>query len=462
MGLNDRLFKRASQTIESHVWIGLDFGTATTECVVRVETRGEQDRIFALACAGDNRSTAQVVIPSAVEEHGVELLTGVHLRGRGHVYENLKLELIREVLEGKASGELRRLGGPFARSVLHVASVLSIARCATQSLFRDRKLAYYINIGAPLGPDASDPAHRRLQVVFQDLAHRASLLSETAPCRPLTKAEAQQLLQTVLNGRECDAATSPITVVPEALAAVTAFLHLPGRPAGNYATIDIGGGSTDFSFFWFQPADISSNGQAKAWYYAIRTELVGTHLLLDALASLCSEHRGRTRHERLKFIPSLEPHRERPQVRDFLERVAHGYRRCFGTSFEVRQDFRDWCLHGVARWELLLLGGGCADEVVQRDLRARTPNAVIKGHPSVRFLKAPASLDVVLPDGVLLRPLRGQTDVLQTDGHLVTVAYGLSHRAPDIPEYGKEEPKPPRPLPPPWEPHESTEAWTSN
>jgi hypothetical protein len=223
---------------------------------------------------------------------------------------------------------------------------------------------------------------------------------------------------------------SPVTAVPEALAAVTAFLLTPGRDAGNYATVDVGGSTTDISFFWHQSVAFDPELRGKASYYAWRSKQIGTAKADDR--------------------------------QQFLHGVQAAYRETFRDAFCVRPICRDWCSGDTARWTLLLLGGGTAADGVEEHLRKHPPDQCqIANHDEVKVLTVPVNTKILLSDGRTAEPHMpsgwGPTgNPLRTLGRLLTVAFGLAHRPPDIPRYGTEAPVPPPPLPPPWEPPPNT------
>lgn len=457
MSIGSSLFRRDDSPIDAYVWIGLDFGTATTECVVRIETRGEQDAVMVVASGGDSRTDAVVVTPSAVEIQESILRTGIDLEGAGQVIDNLKLDLIGEAVESHSSENLYRVHGPYFRSLIHLAAVLAMVRKAVDKRLGKKRVGYYLNIAAPIGPDTASAHHQRVRTVFHDLAFRALSLSAMVFEWPIPLSQLDELCRSIKTIHVPTLDDSPVNVVPEALAAVTAFLHAPNRVAGNYATIDVGGGTTDVSFFWFQTGTFAATGEKKAWYYSIRSVPFGMSCLFDGLTETIAEQSGRTRHERLRSIRSLSAYEQRIQLRDFLAGLKSAYDAAFKESFAVRPNFRDWCENGLSGWNLLLLGGGVSDTLIHDHLSGHVPHSRVGPHRRVENLGVPRNLDLILPSGRILSANDGSLgrfdiDVLQVNDHMLTVAYGLSFRAPDIPRYGMEEPIAPPTPPRPWEP----------
>lgn len=463
MGIAGTLFKKRTTAPDGYAWIGLDFGTATTECVVRIEVPGEPDKIAVLAFGGDSRLNAKIILPTAMELFDSTLLSSYQLTGQGQLIELIKTRLICEIDQNLDATVLRRQDGPFAWAVQHLASVLSVARSAIAHWMGSARLHYYLNIAAPIGADPDNPRDAKIGEVFREVAYRALCVSSEWPAQPPTLKEAHALFEKGMSIRVPPPNVSPVIAVPEALAAVTSFLHAPNRKAGNYATIDVGGGTTDISFFWFQTGQYDAAHEKKAWYYSVCSKPVGTNDLLAELEASADAPIGLTSHERLWSIWEDEVAVE-PENRDgLLFGVDATYREAFREAFVLRPIHKDWCTDNKARWDLLLLGGGCGFHFVQEHIRSTPPNnSNIAAHRSVTVMGAPRHLDVLLPEGQILTQTavggwRSPNDVLELSGHLATVAYGLSFRAPDIPKFGQEAPVEPPPPPMPWQPLAHTE-----
>lgn len=458
MSIAASLTRGRGPTPERYAWIGLDFGTATTECVIRIESAGVPDEVAVLAFGGDRRTNAQVILPTALERVGGKLVPADQLRRRGEIVELLKTRLISEIDRGMSEGQLRRPDGPFAYTLLHLASVLAIARSAASAWTGTRRLRYYLNIAAPVGADPANQRDARIREVFREVAYRALALSERWPQEPPTDRQAEELVAAGMAVRVPGVESSPVTTVPEALAAVTSFLHVPNRRAGNYATIDVGGGTTDISFFWFQTGQFDPAQEKKAWYYAVRNAPVGMSDLLARLKDDPGNRTGKPAHERLRDCGDLREVLSPGDLDEFLLGLDSSYRETYCEAFATWPIHQDWSHDGRARWTTLLLGGGSGCPPVRDHLTHHPPTDVnIREHGKVECLAAPNHLPVLLPDGRIL-PSTGQgawrpgTDVIRANGHLLTVAYGLAFRAPDIPKRGVQERVDPPPPPQPWEP----------
>lgn len=458
MSIISSLFKRRTVTPDAYAWIGLDFGTATTECVVRIEASGEEDRVAVMAFGGSSRSDAEVILPSAIQLYNDVVHPAYMLRGGGHIVEIIKTNLIAEIDRSVDPKELRRPDGPFAYAILHLASILHKTRFAIDKWFGGDRLRMYLNIAAPVGAELSISRNAQIRAVFHEIGYRALVLSSDWPSSPPTTDTARALVDIGLKVEVPSSEQSPVFPIPEALAAVTAFLHAPDRGAGNYATIDVGGGTTDISYFWFQTGHHSASREKKAWYYTIRTAPVGMNDLIARLKSRSVSPDARTAHEQLRDLQEPRGYIDDTDLDRFLSRVDSSYRDAFREAFTTRPVHSDWCMGGRARWTTLLLGGGSGCPFVREHLSNNPPKRMnIDRHGHVEMLVAPSHLDILLPTGKILtatdpRAWHGKRDVVRQNGHLLTVAYGLAFRAPDIPKYGVEESIEPPPPPKPWEP----------
>lgn len=449
----DRLFTDRPEKPAAHVWIGLDFGTATTECVIRIERSGDPDQIAALAFGGESRADAKVVLPSAMEIDGDTLLPAHMLSGRGVIIEMFKSLLISDIRTSGDGVELRRADGPYCRSLRHLASVLAFARQSIASWMGSQKLEFHLNVGAPVGADRENHIDAQIRNVFHEIAYRAFELSSKWPMKPPTTQQSLELSATAMAIPVPSLADSYVTVVPEALAAVTSFLSLPSREAAAYATIDVGGGSTDLSFFWFQTGAHDELNERKAWYYSVRSESIGTNLLIDGLGPIPEDSRGIPAHERLRTLSDPRGHIQDENLKAFRDGLDRSYQLAFREAFEVHPALKFWVTgnhRSEAKWTLLLLGGGCGLKFVQDALRSTPPkNSNARHHSTCEFLSATERLRVLLPSGrALLNAATGGRDVLLRCGHLLTVAHGLAFRAPDIPKYESHEPVDPPQLQP--------------
>lgn len=463
MGLLESLFSRKEASPHSFVWIGLDFGTATTECVLRFESRGRPDAVYVMAFDGVTRRDAKVVLPSAMEIRDDKIVPSFAMSGHGHIVEMLKTKLIAELDRGVRGAALRREDSPFGWIMLHLASVLSVARSAVVAKTRGRKVHYYLNIAAPVGADETCNRNVQIRELFRELGFRALVLSSEWPKVPPSKAEAVDLYRRGIELTLPSAEQSPVFAVPEALAAVTSFLHAPNRTVGNYATIDVGGGTTDISVFWFKSGQHDSTFEKKALYYSVRSTSLGTNDLIQGLKRHQVNGDGITAHQRLRHMSNPGRHIHPDALKKFTDGIDAAYRKAFEDCWDLRPWHPDWCKGRRAAWTLLLLGGGSSFEFVKQHL-AHTPpaNMNVHEHDTVAPLEAPAFLDILLPSGAVLEQGDGQSwqtaeDAVRANGALLTVAYGLASRAPDIPKYGMDSPIKPPPPPPPWEPPPHTE-----
>lgn len=474
MSIGSRLFKTRTEsesTPDGHAWIGLDFGTATTECVIRIETPGDRNRLAVLGYQDGGGVLPVVVFPSAVEVDARAIHACYALRGSGELAELLKLDLIQSIETGFTHADI--LGSKaFELATIHVACILSLARQAIRNWLPDKHLRIYLNIAAPIGADLEQPKNSKTRDVFTEMGYRGLLLSQTWKdgASSVARDEAHTAFTRCMAQPLPTPELLPVFAVPESLAAVTSFLHSPNSRAGNYVTLDIGGGTTDISFFWYSTGKHSRSKRMKAWYYSIRTDRIGTTTLANLVRSQESRDPG-TSHEFLWSLVSdhtsaeTRRHIGTSRVNSFLKTLHQSYGESFKEAFTVRPNMRDWCREFQAQWDLLLLGGGSAIPFIRDYLTEHPPNpSNIHRHSEVAALSAPEKLDILIPDGTLIgfKSKAGSPSSkvpMRSNRHLLTVAHGLSFRAPDIPKYGIEDHVPPPKPPEAWNPPDVSPRW---
>ncbi|MCH2153893.1 MAG: hypothetical protein MK089_11190 [Phycisphaerales bacterium] len=453
----------ASQSKRGYIWIGLDFGSATTECVVRHEQPGQPDDVMIMAFDGQDRTDAKLIIPSAVGLRSGTLVPGRCLKGGEDVHEHIKLSLIERAKLG-LTHEHYDWDSEIAFCSLHLADVIS---CVRKSLKRRlgeaaRKLPIRLAIAAPLSVEESDEESVLVERAFREMGWYALQLSETLGPGEIDSRIWRSVWSRLIREEVPAVDSSPVSIVPEALAAVSSYLLQPSRQPGLYATIDIGGGTTDLSFFWFNTGRYSDGGDQEAWYYSMETSPIGFGGLLGYVHDVLQGEAGHTSHQRLSQLSSLQPYLERDGVLEFLEEIHGTYVGAWKNAYRVDQNMKTWLdRSGSSTWTLLLLGGGAGWDTVQDHMKQNTPYELIQNHMAVESLEIDRATPVLLPSGKHAPEIdrddyRWHDDRVHVHGHMLSVAHGLSHRAPDLPCYGQEDHKPPPSSPPCWVPPEHT------
>jgi len=379
------------------------------------------------------------------------------------VAEGIKMHLVHEALKywGKPHW-FYRIGGAYYHCLLHVADVLAYVRGIVGMHLGGAPEEVYCNVGAPIGADEEDGDNQVLKDAFRDLTLRGLDASVHLASGQIDESDWDRVYRWALRRPLLLPEFSPVTVIPESLAAVTAFLASPARQRGNYATIDVGGGTTDLAMFWYQTGETSQTGERKAWYYATRSSMVGTGQLASAMARDTAPAAGRTVHERMAAGARLRDMEGHPAFRILRQGLDAAYRDLFKRSFKRVPQFGEWVnvdnRTGAKskNWDLLLLGGGAGRSVLFEHFADSQPNDQLGDHRCIELLSAPSSMGVLLPSGEVAKGSRagngGVNDVVTRNDYMLTVAHGLCFRTPDIPRVGQEERRELRPLPPAWEP----------
>ena len=186
-------------------------------------------------------------------------------------------------------------------------------------------------------------------------------------------------------------------------------------------TFDVGAGSTDASVFWLEHHD----GVIKPWYYASRSLHVGADAIDTALAEVTRGFAGgspRARRETMQLsVPKLEQHRD--LFEDTLQAMARHRLKTFGHGYSKEKRTSLWGDRDRAKVDVLLIGGGCQLDVVQRLADGELWPSVI-GIPKVRPLGLDVTKHVLLPDGREDR-IDSNTE-FATQAHLLLIAEGLA------------------------------------
>lgn len=216
---------------------------------------------------------------------------------------------------------------------------------------------------------------------------------------------------------------------PETHAAMTAYTLLPQSEKGLYAIVDIGAGTTDVSFFWLQ----KDEAKTAAWYYTAGTESVGMDDVDRALVPVFGDADDVRAAREAMNRDSLAGQSER--IAPIEKKAYVHYAKIHDAATNVDQRDWAWCDRGVCQFKLFLVGGGSLCEPMVNKLRRVPPKGTSWAGKPER-LTVPTKMAVQLPTGEK-STIREQQ--LMPDSSLMLLALGLSHRRPDIPEYGRDE-----------------------
>lgn len=443
--------------VDYTVWVGLDFGTATTEAVIQVEDRrSDSSEILVMAWAGESREEAVLVLPSQIRRDLAGGRAGAGTLIAEESLEGVTIEMKTRLLD--AAPELAPDGigdsarcqenADFCDALVHVSMCLSAVKRAIRAYLGPASFRVHVQMAAPIEParesdtDETAVESRPVEAVFRELGFRALQASDLIDGWELDAAQYEGVLERAFRGPVPAREQSPVTLIPEALAAVAAYLEDPDLECHRFATVDVGGSTTDVTFVWFQTAESQSEGEATCWYYSMRTFRVGTNELVAAVAESAGTEEGGPGHAGLAKMPTLTTGPARDRCEEIAAHIHRCYREAWKNAFEwTGSQMSRWYPRDrprIAGWSLLLTGGGCDLDVVRESLESPPfAESYFDEHAEFRGLEAPGWLPILALSGQRLeRPAarsRRYRDPVSRAGALLTVAYGLSRRTPDLP-----------------------------
>jgi hypothetical protein len=279
------------------VTIGLDFGTSTSKCCFREAVDGKPFVFVAFDQPG--RVARSMLFDTAAASDGTDLLFGPDAAGAADAIRSFKMCVRCQADADAGRSAATRcprchpdVPGFFSLAgmdisaedlcTLHLSVILSeVLRVLPTAVGATRpQLRLTLNAAAPLD-------HLRqfgsAAPYFDRMMFYAFKLAESgAPRRRWRASAAMDALRAVRQVPLPDEPYSPTKVYPETHAAVTGFLLLPESEPGLYGLLDIGAGTTDVSFFWFQ----KNSAETCAWYYATGTTPRGMDDVDRALADV--------------------------------------------------------------------------------------------------------------------------------------------------------------------------------
>jgi hypothetical protein len=419
------------------VIIGLDFGTSSTKAVVQIRGQLRTPELFIVGHDAGSSADPEIVCPSAVAIDGDRLYFGWNAEqpGAPQIIRSFKMCLAclhgqRRALgvchscDAQTPGQFS-IGGAVLDaediSALYLAHYLQSITKHTGVMHSDD---VFINTAAPLDQLKSNAA---LKSSFARVIERAFQLWPKAE-NPWLLSDAMSALSEVKSKNLPPVEERRTAVFPETLAAMTAFLKMPGREKGNYASLDVGAGTTDVAFFWFHKTD----GDPEACYYAAATYPVGMD---DIDASLIRTMRQAPPNPR-KFREGMSNDEATQKIETFrhvLDAIYRHYRMTWGQAYENCKQESAWVEerngHRVAQFQLCLVGGGAKFVPLVRRLsepfNALRIDEIPYGIPTL-----PARIPVLWRGRTLVVP-----DRVESQRSLLLLALGLSEHAIDIPRY---------------------------
>jgi hypothetical protein len=429
--------------------VGLDFGTSSSKVIWRDVTG---DRLTLLGFDNGTSGYPPICMPSSVKIAGDRIFFGSDAeenRDAGWLVRSLKVCVACRAnavscRDCQPAGDQKRPGEFVVTSqgqqplnadelaALLVGYTMGTAKKRIQDSFRQARDADFTwNMSAPL--DQYEFA--KLRVSFERLAYQGSLVAGDVTSGMRLR-EAVDLVRENARRSMPSRDDLPISVVPEAIAAVHAYCQSPIAAHGLYALVDVGAGTTTVSFFRYHDASSKS-----ITCYSSCTDAVGADDLDRAIfAALVRNHRDlelmsaaertavlhdvRTAKENLSSDLSLGGRYQLSQaevleaIRPLAFRIFGVYVAAFRKAY-AKEKFSD-------RWKsltIMLVGGGSLVPLVTEAF-GRAPHDMIERR-RIQTLELPAGIRIDCG------PQRLSVD----DTALLSVAFGLSHPRVDIPDY---------------------------
>jgi hypothetical protein len=301
---------------------------------------------------------------------------------------------------------------------LATLTVLYLLQCGKMAA--DRYAAAFgarAQLSMTLGVPMSQLDNRELRDVFVDVGRVSfELLKSGAPDlgEGLTIQDAVQLLAAA----RAVVSTKPVPkpeqwVRSEAAAALLWTFRSPNVPAGLYASVDVGAGTTSAS--WFRITD-SERIKVGMVFFGASCHPPGADAVEYQIANAAGvADIASVRTHANEYLAKLN-HAPVPGLASTCESIFEVYRESFSRAYPKDRKQSHWYDTG-----LFLLGGGTLIEPIRDRLRKRVWTNLERDPPIV---------DPGRPDDFY--ELNG--DPFEGDPGLLLVAYGLSHYAADVPE----------------------------
>ena len=449
----------AARPADYSVWIGLDFGTATTKAVVQIEDRRTDKADFlVVGWAGETRADSVVLLPSQIRREKGGGFTGaggiIELNDRTDVSVELKTRLLDAASalapDGICNTARCRSNSDFIDALMHLSMCLASIREAVRAHLGESNFKTHVQCAAPLEPGGQSAIgqvseeSRPAAAVFRELGFRALRGSRLVTGWELDAGQAAVVIEAAFAELMPAPEESPVTLIPEALAAVAAYLENADVRSHLFATVDVGGSTTDVAFAWYQSPDMQREGEPICWYQAMTTTRVGTNELVDAVFGPDADGRAFA-HAELARRPTLTTGDAAIACHTVVDEIHDAYREGWKRALNQHNEpLRIWIDGRSTAWTLLLLGGGTDLDLVEASLAVPpgTP-AYFDTHRDVQKLGVPGRLTVLSSSGRRLEPARvtnsRHRDPVHQSASMLVVAYGLARRAPDFPGWERYE-----------------------
>ncbi len=451
-----------------NITVGLDFGTSTTKCVINLEkfNKGE-DYFMALSFPSEDSSCGTLCVPTSIGIHEEHLIFGEDAENlpEDEVIRSFKMaipcidhswgEYSSSCMDKARPGYFKiqdRSISATDMTILYLAFILGQVHKTIHDFLEAHAVkknwsitkTIFLNLAAPLSQLVKMPIDSIPKKMIEEMTditrdagvssayfgigQRALWLHEQCQ-NPWNIQEALSCLEDVKEIPLQDFDESDAYVVPETVAAIACFLRRPSTRPGKYMTLDVGAGSTDASVFW-----LHKGSSVEPCYYASDSLHLGMDSIDMSLDPVSQSYEGasmRSRRETLqKSHGGLD--RFRSRCEKALGSINGHRRRTFGQGYQKEKQAHRWGDRKDADIDLLLIGGGCQVDIVQKIARSDLWENTI-GKPRTRNLNLEITQHVLLPGGKDYQ--LDHIDEIKEKSYLLIIAEGLANKIPDIPEF---------------------------
>jgi hypothetical protein len=399
-----------------NIHLGIDFGTSWSKLAYRDEQSRGGARSYGVAVRGvDGRETVR--IPSLVAIDGQRLYFGAaaeerRAAGKGNIIASLKGRL---ACPGKYPPY--RFDLPNGLCERDIAALLLLHLFHTgKSQIREHclRLGQEPRISMSVGAPVDTMGRSGLLDGFLDFAGLAyeverlngfDLLGGQLPLKTAREVVSEGR-RALLPKMEAIRANPQEYVLPEVAAALLWHYYSPTVPSGRYASVDIGAGTTDASFF-NKPIQ-SERYEILPWpFYGARsgppaTDQVDT--VLAEAAGVAEWHGCRGREN------ELTPRLSKSHLQTALGvcgEICNVYRQAFGEAYLKDKRTSQW-----ERYGLILIGGGAQVSLIRNQLINFRVLGDLSSPPEIILAEKPSDF--------VLEPK------FEQDHGFLSVAYGLS------------------------------------
>jgi len=383
------------------VTIGLDFGTSTTKCVVNLEGEDNgKDKFLAISFPHEGSSEGTLCMPTAIGVDDHTLLFGFDAErlSEDRIIRSFKMAIpcMEEAWSDYKSPFMLRDKPGYFDICGHEVSALGLSTLYIAGIIRQIKgqlsmhlgesvgiQEAYLNMAAPLDQlkkyyeAAANATNQDKSEILLGNVYRDTKLSEyymqlgqwslrlsNASHDHWSVEEAIASLDEVQKDGVVPFEDSPAYVLPETLAAISAYVNRPRTRQGRFISFDVGAGTTDISIFWLQ----KQHGSPKPSYYASGSLHSGMDDVDLSLLDILPQTNDCSLRERRESLENNDGNLNKYEDRwkPILSKIEKHKDKVFGLAYDKEKIPAHWGNGNHADVTLLMLGGGCQSSIMQK------------------------------------------------------------------------------------------------